>query len=214
METSELIWVRERLKMVRHSLDERINGGNVVIFDTETSGLDPKGNDILSISWILADANFNAIKSETRYLDWPEDERRVSKDAIAVNGLTRERLAKLGVSDRKDAMEEFIGDLECAVMLIAHNIDFDYSFVKETALRYGLPTDALDALYRFCTMKELTDICRIERYDGSYKRPKLSEASAKLKVPTDDIDWHTSASDTEIVRRIMVEIVKKAIVAP
>ena len=71
METSELMWVRERLKVVRHSLDERINGGNVVIFDTETSGLDPKGNDILSISWILADANFNAIKSETRYLDWP-----------------------------------------------------------------------------------------------------------------------------------------------
>ena len=102
--------------MVRQSLDERINGGNVIIFDTETSGVDPEGNDILSISWILVDANFNAIKTETRYFDWPEDERRVSNDAIAVNGLTRERLAELGVSDRKEAMEEFMGDLERAVM--------------------------------------------------------------------------------------------------
>lgn len=205
---------KERIEYVREKWNKLINGGNVVIFDTETSGLDPKGNDILSISWILADANFNAIKTETRYFDWPEDERRVSNDAIAVNGLTRERLAELGVSDRKEAMEEFMGDLERAVMLIAHNIDFDYSFVKETAIRYGLPKDKLEDIYCFCTMNELTDICRIERYDGSYKWPKLSEAAAKLKVPTDDIDWHTSASDTEIVRRIMVEIVKKAIVAP
>lgn len=205
---------RECAKRVRRRWEELINGGNVVIFDTETSGVDPEGNDILSISWILADANFNAIKTETRYFDWTEDERRVSKDAIAVNGLTRERLAELGVCDRKEAMEEFIGELERAVMLIAHNIDFDYSFVKKTAIRYGLSTEKLDAPYRFCTMKELTYYCRIMRYDGSYKWPSLSEAAAKLKVPTDDIDWHTSASDTEVVRRLMVEIVRKSIVGP
>ena len=64
-------------------------------------------------------------------------------------------------------------------------------------------------------MVGLTGYCAL-RYPGlrAYKWPKLCEAAERLRIKTDDINWHSSASDTEIVRRIMVEIINKAIVAP
>ena len=64
-------------------------------------------------------------------------------------------------------------------------------------------------------MTSLTEYCQLERpgFDG-YKWPRLIEAAEKLQINTNDIEWHKSESDTEIVRRIMKKIVTAGIVSP
>lgn len=207
--------MNERMKFIKDRWSEFLSGGTIVIFDTETSGLNEYDNDILSLSWQVTDCNFNVIKSTTQYFDWPKDEDRVSYRAIEINGLTRERLAELGTSDKKEAISEFLSDVKKSILVVAHNIGFDYAFVYMTARRYGLPTDILESSRRFCTMISLTEYCHLERpgFDG-YKWPRLIEAAEKLRINTHDIEWHKSESDAEIVRRIMKKIVTEGIVSP
>lgn len=205
----------ERARKVTAKWRELIGQGPVMLFDCETTGLSSRENDILSLSWMVTDPSFNnVIKEETRYFEWP-NESRVTFEAIEVNGLTREKLANLGTCDRREALAEFFEDVEKVTLLIAHNLNFDFAFVKQTALREGLDTSVLLRPRRYCTMVGLTGYCAL-RYPGlrEYKWPKLCEAAERLRIKTDDINWHSSASDTEIVRRIMVEIINKAIVAP
>lgn len=206
---------KEEILLVRKEWEKEIGGGKIVIFDTETSGLDADINDILSLSWQVTDSDFNVIKSVTRYFEWPEDKDRVEQEAICVNGLTQERLAELGTVERKEAIEEFMFDVKQANLLVAHNLLFDYNFVFTTACRYNISVSHLEGSKLFCTMRGLTEYCRLKRpgFDG-YKWPRLSEAAEKLRVKKDDIEWHRSDYDTEIVRRIMVQILRRGIVEP
>ena len=62
----------------------------VLIFDTETTGLNAGYNGILQLSYqIVETADWHIIKEVCHYFPWPENEWRVSEEAIAVNGLTK-----------------------------------------------------------------------------------------------------------------------------
>lgn len=102
-----------------------------LVFDVETTGLDDLFNDMLSLSFQLVE--FKRFPDESEdfvtevvergdfYFDWPEDASRVTADAIAINGLTRERLAELGTTDRKTALETFGKALSRTRIVVAHN---------------------------------------------------------------------------------------------
>ena len=49
--------------------------------------------------------------------------------AIEINGLTRERLAELGTSDKKEAISEFLSDVKKSILVVAHNIGFDFRLI-------------------------------------------------------------------------------------
>jgi uncharacterized protein YprB with RNaseH-like and TPR domain len=51
----------------------------ILIFDTETSGLDPQWNVILQLSYQIVDSDsWSTIKSVNHYFSWPEDKTRVT----------------------------------------------------------------------------------------------------------------------------------------
>lgn len=133
---------------------------NILIFDTETGGVNCYANDILQLSYQVIDSrNFNVIKEVDHFFAWPEDKSRVQWGAIQVNGLTEEYLATKELSDRHDALNEFIDDLLDCEVCVAHNGDFDKNFINATAQREGI--------YRFNwpmmidTMKTTTELCRL-----------------------------------------------------
>lgn len=182
-----------------------------LVFDTETSGLDPWDNDILSLSWQLIDAskNFEVIDEQTFYFDWVSEER-TSMEAIRVNGLTREKLAGLGTVARKEGLEAFAAALNKADFVVAHNYKFDRKFVIATARREGT-FFSLKKPY-FCTMLQMTDFCRLPGYIyGSLKWPKLSELARCLKIDDSDIDYHQSCADVELTKRCFINIVSNGL---
>ena len=72
---------------------------NILIFDTETGGVNCYTNDILQLSYQIIDSrSFNVIKEVNHFFPWPEDKSRVQWGAIQVNGLTEEYLATKGNS--------------------------------------------------------------------------------------------------------------------
>lgn len=182
----------------------------IVVFDCETSGLDSSWNVILSLSWQVLDRKLRKVDEQTFYFDWPENPNKVSEGAIEVNGLTKERLAQLGTSNKADALRTFAAAVKDASLLVAHNGGFDRSFVLADAAREGITLDM--GIPMWDTMIRMTSYCAIPRSGREYKWPKLMELAEIIKVDTADIDWHQSASDVEVTVRCFRAIVQRGIV--
>ena len=181
----------------------------IVVFDTETSGLCAGENVILSLSWQVLDVNLEKVAEESRFFDWPDDKSRIQKKAIEVNGLTEERLAELGTTDKAAALKEFAEVIDGADLLVAHNGRFDAGFIKADAREANVSINLSKPM--FDTMLEMTNYCRIPRGNGEWKWPRLSELADCLGIDTDDIDWHMSASDVEVTVRCFRRIVEKGL---
>lgn len=111
----------------------------ILIFDTETSGLDPQWNVILQLSYQIVDSDsWDTIKTVNHYFSWPENKARVTQEAINVNGLTEDVLANKRLSNRKEALEEFVTDKDSCDLLVAHNLEFDKKFIISSCREEGV----------------------------------------------------------------------------
>lgn len=105
-----------------------------IIFDTETTGLDPKVDRIIEIGGIELDNHFTTGRHFHVYIN-PGD-RKVHPDALAVHGITDAFLADKPVFAA--IVDEFLAFIEGAD-LVAHNAMFDIGFINAEFERLGLP---------------------------------------------------------------------------
>ena len=104
----------------------------ILIFDTETSGLQAGYNVILQLSYqIVETSDWSVLKSVNHYFSWPEESFRVDDRAIEVNGLTKDFLSRQQLSDKAKALQEFNEYKSQCELLVAHNIEFDKKFIVE-----------------------------------------------------------------------------------
>ncbi len=185
----------------------------IVIFDTETTGLEPGKNVIVSLSWQVFDNRLNKTEAQTCFFNWPEDKDRVDMDAIKINGLTEQRLQQLGTTDKAEGLRSFAETIANADLLVAHNGGFDIKFVKADAEECSV-TFAKREIPLWDTMVNMTDYCAIQRSDGKYKWPKLYELADRLGVNTDDIHLHHSSDDVEVTARCFRKIVLDGLSQP
>ena len=184
----------------------------IVVFDTETSGLNAGTHVILSLSWQVLDNKLRKISEKTYFFDWPSDERRITDEAIHVNGLTKERLAEFGTSDKAEALQEFADVITDADLLVAHNGGFDTRFINADAIEVGVRI-TFQNKELWDTMHRMINYCKIPRSRYEYKWPRLSELADKLKIRQSDIDYHQSAADVEVTARCFRAIVQRGIVS-
>ena len=187
-----------------------------LVFDVETTGLDDWLNDMLSLSYQLVefkrfpddgeDFVTEVVERGDFYFDWPVDESRVTDKAIAINGLSKERLAELGTTNRKTALEAFGKALYRARVAVAHNASFDVGAVKAAAEREGVEIKWPKV---YGTMANMTEYCALEWYEGAdeYKWPRLEELALCLKVDTEDIEIHQPSANVELTKRCFLNII-------
>lgn len=117
-----------------------------IIFDTETTGFDPKtGDRLVEIGCIELVDRRETGQSFHAYFN---PERDMPAAAEAVHGLSIQFLSdKPLFATRVDELLEFLGDAP----LIAHNAVFDFGFVNAELARAGRP--ALDMTRMCCTVQ-------------------------------------------------------------
>ena len=183
----------------------------ILIFDCETSGLTPGWNKMLQLSWQLVDTcRWKVISRQNFYFRQPGKDK-VEDGAIRVNGLTQERLEKLGTVPRSKAIKAFAKDMEQADVCVAHNLDFDFNFIYHEDVK-GLITWKKGC----CTMRRTVNLCKIPfSYRPSwaddsqeYKWPKLSELAQHLEVDTSKLCLHDSSADVEITKRCLRVLIR------
>ena len=105
-----------------------------IVFDTETTGLDPaQGHRVVEIGAIEIS---NLIATGRVFHVYIDPERDMPEEAFRVHGLSREFLA-----DHKNfagVVDEFLGFIE-DLPLIAHNAEFDVRFLNAEFMRLNRP---------------------------------------------------------------------------
>ena len=96
-----------------------------IVFDTETTGLNPAGGDrMVEIGCVEI---FNRMETGRTYHAYFNPERVMPSDAEAVHGLTNIFLSdKPRFPEKVEELLEFIGDSP----LVAHNAGFDFGFLN------------------------------------------------------------------------------------
>ena len=152
-----------------------------LIYDTETTNkhdrhapyLSDSHPDIVQLAAILRDEDGRIMSSMDCLL---AKERPMTPEASAVNGITDEMCHLFGVAP-PNAIYVFSNMLQCAQVVVAHNIDFDQQMIDIGAHRCGVPPMDWKNVIKRDTMKASTGICKLPNPKGfgGYKWPKLGE---------------------------------------
>ena len=155
--------------------------------DTETTGLDPKqGHRIIELAAIELEGRNVSLRRFHRYLN---PEREIDAGAVAVHGLTYERLqneAKFG--DIAASFLEFIAGAE----LIIHNAPFDIGFLNHELELMALPL----------LQNAVVDTLKVAREMHPGKKNSLDALCGRYAIDNAHRSLHGALLDTELLAEV------------
>lgn len=105
--------------------------------DTETTGLDPRRHEVISLALVILDPE--TLLQEVRRV-WhmlPRWLEEAEPEALKANRFTLESWEARGPVTHREAFEEFVA-LSSGCIFIAHNVSFDRAFVEAELTRQDL----------------------------------------------------------------------------
>jgi DNA polymerase-3 subunit epsilon len=164
-----------------------------IVFDTETTGLDPKtGDRIVEIGAIELYNHIPTGRSFHRYLN---PERPVPSAAVLIHGLEDAFLRdKPLFSAIADELMEFFGDAN----LIAHNASFDVAFLNAEFARLGKGTLGDD---------RIIDTLMLARRKHPGSPPSLDALMARYAIDASRRTLHGALLDAELLADVYIELI-------
>ena len=186
----------------------------ILYFDTETTGLHP--GQICQLSYVLQTKEKVVCKNFFFAVDY------VEPTAQMVHGFSKQKLEMLSNGKTfSDYFDQINADFESADLVVAHNVAFDFSFMRA---EYERLNQVFRVKNEFCSMKKTTPICCLMRTNSKgYKYPKLQELCAFLgisdceiqKIASDfygaDIGFHDARFDTTALYLCVNKCIQKDI---
>ncbi len=164
-----------------------------IVFDTETTGLDPlSGDRMVEIGCIELVNRFPTGRVFHRYLN---PERDMPEPAFKVHGLSVEFLRdKPLFAEVADELAEFIGD---DGMLVAHNAMFDLGFLNAEMKRAGKGVVSRD---------RLVDTLMLARRKHPGGSNRLDDLCTRYKIDNSRRTKHGALLDAELLAEIYLEL--------
>ncbi|UAB78467.1 DNA polymerase III subunit epsilon [Erythrobacter sp. SCSIO 43205] len=163
-----------------------------VIFDTETTGLDPKtGDRMVEIGCVEM---IDRVETGNSYHAYYNPERDMPAAAEAVHGLSAEFLSgKPLFSETADELLEFLGDAP----LVAHNASFDFGFLNAELERIGREPISMD---------RMVDTVAIARKKHPGAKLSLDALCTRYGVDRSHRVKHGALLDAELLAQVYVEL--------
>lgn len=163
-----------------------------VIFDTETTGLDPKtGDRMVEIGCVEMIGRVETGQSFHAYYN---PERDMPAAAEAVHGLSISFLSgKPLFADTFGELIEFLGDAP----LVAHNAAFDFGFLNSELVRIGQEPIAMD---------RMVDTVAIARKKHPGAKLSLDALCSRYGVDRSHRVKHGALLDAELLAQVYVEL--------
>ena len=158
-----------------------------IVLDTETTGLDPKqGHRIIELAAIELEGRSVSLRRFHRYLN---PERDIEAGAVAVHGLTYERLQnEAKFADIAPGFLEFIEGAE----LIIHNAPFDIGFLNHELGLLGLPA----------LKNGVVDTLKVAREMHPGKKNSLDALCGRYEIDNAHRSLHGALLDTELLAEV------------
>jgi DNA polymerase-3 subunit epsilon len=164
-----------------------------IVFDTETTGLDPEeGHRIVEIGLVELIDHFPTGQTRQFYLN---PEREVPVESQRVHGLSGEFLSdKPLFAQVAEEFLEFIGD----AVLVIHNAGFDMKFINAELARLG--RDPL-------SMARTVDTIEIAKRKIPGARYSLDELCKRFSIDLTARTKHGALLDAELTAQVYLELV-------
>ena len=163
-----------------------------IVFDTETTGLNPAGGDrMVEIGCVEI---FNRIETGRTYHAYFNPERIMPSDAEAVHGLTNIFLSdKPRFFEKVEELLEFIGDSP----LVAHNAGFDFGFLNFELDLCGRPP---------VCMSRMVDTLSLARSKHPGAKHSLDALCMRFGIDRSHRVKHGALLDAQLLAQVYVEL--------
>ena len=163
-----------------------------IVFDTETTGLNPAGGDrMVEIGCIEM---FNRIETGRSFHAYFNPLRPMPSEAEAVHGLSSIFLSGQPLfADKVDELIEFLGDAP----LVAHNASFDFGFLNNELLLCGRP---------IVCMSRMVDTLVLARARHPGAKHSLDALCTRFGVDRSLRVKHGALLDAQLLAQVYVEL--------
>ncbi len=153
--------------------------------DTETTGLDPKAGGKICEVAVSISQNGHPVEEFTTLIN---PAMPMHPDVIAIHGITDEMVQTAPLFEQ--VLPRLLDMLEGCV-LVAHNADFDLSFLREECEQCGLRWPELPVI----------DTLKLARKSGRFEKNRLGFIAEKLGISAQG--WHRAMADTKMAEQIL-----------
>lgn len=161
-----------------------------IVFDTETTGFGVEEHRIIEIGCVEI---LNRLPTGRTFHKYLNPERDIDFGATKVHGITNEKVADAPFfRDVVHDMLEFFGDAP----LVAHNAEFDFSFMNKELERLGMPP----------LMNEMVDTLVIARQKLPGQRHNLDSLCKFYGIDTSARTFHGALLDAQLLADVYVEL--------
>jgi DNA polymerase-3 subunit epsilon len=163
-----------------------------IVFDTETTGLNPVGGDrLVEIGCVEM---FNRVETGRHFHAYFNPERLMPSEAEAVHGLSTIFLSdKPRFNERVEELLEFLGDAP----LVAHNASFDFGFLNHELTLCGRP---------LICMTRMVDTLVIARTRHPGAKHSLDALCMRFGVDRSHRVKHGALLDAQLLAQVYVEL--------
>ena len=163
-----------------------------IVFDTETTGLNPGGGDrIVEIGCVEI---FNRVETGRHFHAYFFPERDMPFEAEMVHGLTSVFLSdKPLFADKVEELLEFIEDSP----MVAHNASFDFGFLNFELERCGRP---------IVSMSRMVDTLALARTKHPGAKHSLDALCMRFGVDRSQRIKHGALLDAQLLAQVYVEL--------
>ena len=164
-----------------------------IVLDTETTGMDPaQGDKLVEIGCVELE---NHMPTGRTYHQYINPERDVPAEAVAVHGLTQERLKD------EPTFGEIVGDfldfLGNDSKLIIHNAEFDMKFINAELKTFGFPS---------VDHKRVVDTLDMARRKFPGSPANLDALCRRFNVDNTGRTLHGALLDSELLAEVYLEL--------
>lgn len=163
-----------------------------IVLDTETTGMDPEeGDRLVEIGAIEV---VNQVPTGRTYHQYINPEREIPADAVAVHGITNEKVKDEPVfSEIYADMIEFIGD----GIIVAHNAEFDMKFINHELKTVGHPP---------YSKKQVVDSLALARAKFPGSPASLDALCRRFDIDLSERELHGALLDAQLLADVYLEL--------
>lgn len=175
----------------------------IIVFDTETGGLDPQEHSLLQVGIMVCE---NGIILDKLKINIVQDEYIVTKRAMEINGIDLDTHTGSTPAQAVEELTAFVKKhFKKPAQVLGHNVPFDVGFLKELF-------KSVDANYDKVFSYRLLDTSSIARFlifagiipDGG----SLGQLAKQFNIDFDQDTLHDALVDCEVTYKLLIEMTK------
>ncbi|MGM0437455.1 MAG: PolC-type DNA polymerase III [Bacillota bacterium] len=176
--------------LIFNAPDQKIADSTFVVFDLETTGLSPKNNEIIEIGAVKVKNN----EIIDHYQSFVNPDQKIPSKITDLTGINNDMVAD--AKKIEDILDDFINFIDDSI-LVAHNADFDYSFLQSAFQKSNKDEAEYSVLDTLALSRALLD---------GIKNHKLNTLAKYFNVNLEN--HHRADDDAEATAKILLEFLQ------